>query len=89
MNDIRFEFPIDQEHKEWLIGFHRKQGRQWVSTAFVDGKMRMKFGRFGHETVSAPAKKRKRPSIASTSGKIRYAGYDHKEAMGVNGGRYD
>lgn len=29
------------------------------------------------------------PKPAVTKGKIRYAGYDRKEALGVNGGRYD
>lgn len=33
--------------------------------------------------ISKPAK------LSRPDGKIRHAGYDRKEAMGVNGGRYD
>lgn len=38
-----FEFPSSDLDKRRLIAKHERKGRQWVSTALVDGRMRMKF----------------------------------------------
>lgn len=46
--DIQYEFPTGEYEKYRLIREHWNEGRLWLSTAIVDGKMRMRFGRFEH-----------------------------------------
>lgn len=38
-----FEFPTSELEKQVFIELHQKRGRQWVSTAVIDGRVRMKF----------------------------------------------
>lgn len=38
-----FEFPQNDLDKQTLIEKHAKKRRQWVSTAVIDGRVRMKF----------------------------------------------
>jgi len=53
--DIHFEFPKDADEKARLVRNQRKLGRQWLSTAMVDGKMRMRFGRIEAYEEEKPA----------------------------------
>lgn len=48
-----FEFPSSDLDKQRLVAKHKLKGRQWVSTALVDGRMRMKFARFEAKTEVA------------------------------------
>lgn len=52
--DIQYEFPSNENHRVSIIEAYRTDGMTWVSTAIVEGRMRMKFCRFEHyiETAS-------------------------------------
>lgn len=45
---IRYEFPKSKSEREYLVRFHKRAGRIWVSTSIVDGQERMKFARLSH-----------------------------------------
>lgn len=44
--DIHYEFPDGEDDKFRLICEHSKAGRTWMSSASVEGRTRMRFGRF-------------------------------------------
>jgi hypothetical protein len=46
--DIHYEFPAGETDKYRLVRQHAMEGRLWLSTAVVDARMRMRFGRFEH-----------------------------------------
>lgn len=54
--DIHYEFPAGEADRYQLIDQHAMEGRLWLSTAVIDGRMRMRFGRFESyaETVPDP-----------------------------------
>lgn len=52
--DIRFEYPKNEADMRRLIKEHRYVRRKWLSTAIIDGKMRMRFGRFEIYTETTP-----------------------------------
>lgn len=59
-----FEFPESELDKQRFIAKHKRLRRQWVSTAVIDGRVRMKF---------APMK-RPKPEIISYPGKENAGG---------------
>lgn len=67
MTDITFEFPTSAAERERLIAKHKRKGRKWVSSAYVDGRMRMKFER---------VKRDESPRV------IPYAGYANEGGRG-------
>lgn len=52
--DIRFEYPKNEADKRRLIKEHQSDRRKWLSTAIVDGRMRMRFGRFESYIETVP-----------------------------------
>ncbi|ASY62502.1 hypothetical protein SJ05684_c10440 [Sinorhizobium sojae CCBAU 05684] len=64
---VTFEFPTSAADKDRLIAKHKRKGLQWVSSAYVDGRMRMKFKR---------AKHLEKPKV------IPYAGYANNGGRG-------
>ena len=61
---VFFEFPENELDKQRFIAKHKRLRRQWVSTAVVDGRVRMKFER----------PKRHKPEVIAYPGKENAGG---------------